>query len=126
MSEPISDSEVIARICAMPIEFRSRGDISMVQLFIESGFAAHSGGVTLDSIACHLDVRQELITAWAMESEDQRCDGGAYFDESRCRVGYYESGSPALSWDRAFPNRATACAFYILIEMSILAEIVRE
>jgi hypothetical protein len=104
----------------MPIAFRARGNVSMVGLIEESGYSALADDITESVLEEHLRHHQELVPVWVQYSEDQRCSP-AYGISGPNTVGdpakdwrvFYWDHDPANRWDRTFPDRFAACAFFI-------------
>lgn len=98
----------------MPIQFKARGDVSMVQLMRESGFAESPDALTPSAVSDYLRQHVHLVEAWVTLSEDKRTNSGWYIRrtlDGSFEVGYYPDG-PRLS----FGDRMQACAEFIVRE----------
>jgi hypothetical protein len=107
-------------VCQMPIAFRARGNLSMVDLIEESGYSALADDITELVLEKHLRQYPELVPVWVQYSEDQRCSpafgiSGPSTDGDSARDWrvFYWDHDPAKRWDHTFPDQFTACAFFI-------------
>ena len=116
-------SNLVSRLCELPNEWRSRGNVSMVALLRE----IRPAKVSEDDLSAHLRAHPDLVLVWANYSEDQRCfpswylarpgrglDGGEGW-----RVGFYASSNRLP--ERVFPDEFSACAFFIARHVEQLA-----
>jgi hypothetical protein len=116
----------------MPIAFQARGNVSMVGLIEESGYAALADDVTELVLEEHLRRHPELVPIWVQYSEDQRCtpafglSGPSTVGDpaENWRVFYWDHDS-GNRWDRTFPDPFTACAFFIKCNADRLVSISR-
>jgi hypothetical protein len=65
-------SLVLSAIGRMPTEFRSRGDVSMVQLVVESGYLLNQSLITVDLLSQYFVDHPEAVDAWLRNSLDNR------------------------------------------------------
>jgi hypothetical protein len=108
----MNKKETIKKICLMPKTYKDRGDISMVDLFVEVG------GHSALKILTEFDLSQALrnipgvIDSWLQMSDDNRSIPAWYFrkvkDRTKWEVGYYPKGEIIY-----FDNPIEACANYI-------------
>jgi hypothetical protein len=63
-------SNVVSAIGRIPLEFKARGNISMVQLLAESGFLANQSLVTVELLSAHFSEHPEDLVAWHLKSLD--------------------------------------------------------
>ena len=116
-------SKVISAIGRMPIEFKSRGDVSMVRLMRESGYLAEQSLVTVELLIAHFAQHPDDLDAWHRKSLDNRGSSSWYL------LGPSESNFPG-KWEVGFhpgENREyfdhgeDACALFVknwLIQVS--------
>ena len=102
--------DTIAKICRMPRDFRTRGDVSMVELLQESGYAEYRELITEDLIREYVDTHRENIAAWQRYSDDQRC-GPSWFFRNKT-IGHVPI-SGKIELEKEYPSEAEACAAYI-------------
>ena len=110
----MNSAESIQRICSLPVTFRG-GDQSAYDLVRNSG-AAHRC-LTAEALLPVLQSNPDLVDAWLMWSEDQRCTPAYYFIEEgeKYVVGRYPGK------DRAeFDDRLTACADFIVKAVNLI------
>ena len=133
MEQLAKREEVVVSLCDMPAVFRDRGDVSMVELIVESGYAAAPAEVTQDLIESHLRAHPDLVLRWLHYSEDQRCSPAQYLclpdgiatKPGSCIVGYIETNR-SESKRKRFQNSYRACAFFIKREAEKLRAIANE
>jgi hypothetical protein len=103
----------------MPIDFRTRGNISMVRLIEESGYSSLADEISEAVLEQHLRRHPELVPVWIQYSEDQRSTPAFGFgpntigDSARDWRVFYWDHDPAKRSDRTFPDQFTACASFI-------------
>lgn len=73
--------DVVAKICALPLEFKARGTVSVVQLIDESGYRSTRAALTVEAVWAYLGGRPDLIDAWLAYSEDKRTSSGWYITQ---------------------------------------------
>ena len=120
MSAAPTVQDVVEKVCTIPADFHRRGNVSVVYLLEESGYATFRDAVTVRIIQQHLQAHPHLIDVWAGYSEDQRCDGW-YFDDRRTSIGHYSSGA-GTAHEQKFSERSQACAEYIKHELESIRE----
>ena len=103
------DSDVIERLCNLPVEYRQQRALSWTDFVTRSSIQLV--GVSRDKIASFLGNRPDLVDAWLTYSEDQRMDATWCFQRSEgaSLVYQYPKGTVLRFAD---PN--TACAEFIL------------
>jgi hypothetical protein len=121
MPNPRTVQEVVTSICAIPDDFHRRGDVSVVRLLEESGYATFRDAVVIAEIRQHLEAHPDLISSWAGYSEDKRCSSGWYFDDSRYSTGHFSSDA-GRSRELVFGERSQACAEFIKHEIDSILE----
>ena len=114
---------VIAAVCRLPVDFRSVGDKSMLDLFQASGAGAVLDSITPEALAAHLRRHPELIEAWRGDSDDRRTPSGPYLRAPRRAgrpwiVGWHPEGTRLT-----YPDGPTACAAFILARLHEFARI---
>jgi hypothetical protein len=100
----------------LPVDFRQRGDISVVGLLEECDYPRRHAEVTVEALERHLCTHPELIDEWLRFSADQRSTHSWYFlapsDPFGARegwaVGEFPGGPP-----HEFHDAVEACAFFI-------------
>lgn len=110
---------IVTRVCDMPVQLKARGNVSMMQLLLESGFIESSEVLTPRAVSDYLSQHEHLVEAWTMLSQDKRSSSGWYFKElsdGSYEVGYYPDG-PRFS----FSDRVQACAEFIVRECHSIA-----
>src|SRR4051812_6002296 len=111
--------DVVARICDLPLQFKARGKVSLVELVHESGYQADQEALTVDAVSERLRGHPDLIDAWLGYSEDKRTSSGWYVTQrsgDAFEVGHYPKG------DRiSVTGRASACAESIVREVRSIA-----
>jgi hypothetical protein len=116
-------SNLVSRLCEMPNECRSRGNVSMVALLREIG----ASNVSEDDVSAHLRAHPGLVQVWANYSEDQRGAPSWYLARpgrgldgaEGWRVGFYALSNRVP--ERVFPDEFSACAFFIARHIEQLA-----
>ena len=111
--------DIVARICEIPVEFKARGDVSVLQLIRESGFEAQHVTVTVDALCKYLRDKPALIDAWFGYSEDKRTSSGWYIlqrPNGQFEVAFFPKGESLIT-----ANRASACAEFVLREIRAIA-----
>lgn len=121
--------EVVEAVCMMPVMFKSLGNISMIDLLVQSGYRSSPGSVTAARIRRHLRAHPELLDPWLFHSEDQRCSpawflaepGNPSGNESSWAVGLMTENAEVISLKR-FSNRTAATAHYIMRQAENLSQ----
>jgi hypothetical protein len=111
--------DLIARICALPVQFKARGDVSVLQLVEESGYRNAPSELVAELVVRHLSEHPELIEAWFGYSEDKRTSSGWYLVQrsgDTFEIGYFPKGEQML-----IKGRAQACAEFIVREVREIA-----
>jgi hypothetical protein len=117
----MNNATVIARLCGLPSEFRTRGNVSMIDLIRDSGYLEIANRVFESDIEEYLREHADLVDVWQVYSEDQRCTPTCYLasasfagrpGDSGWRVGYY-SMLPAERVERDFQDGYSACAYFV-------------
>jgi hypothetical protein len=116
MSTSPTLQDVVAKVCSIPSDFHTRGDVSVVFLLEESGYDTVRDAVTVPIIEQHLQAHPHLIDVWSCYSCDQRSSSGWFFDDGRCTTGHYSS-SAGRSREQVFAERSQACAEFIKLEL---------
>ena len=118
----VSDAlqEVVARVCSIPVVFRTEPDETVRSLFEKSCYERFQKEVSVAAIQGYLATHQALVEAWIRYSEEKRTSSGWYLEG--LVVGYYEPGKGMVMRDR-FPDPARACAEFIKKEMETLSRL---
>jgi hypothetical protein len=103
-------------LCRIALQFKMRGNISMIALLMESGYLENYPQITEKHLTEYFHDHQELIEPWLIESVDNRSGKGWYIEEQeggfiRSKswiVGYYPGNDK-----RKFKNEADACGFFV-------------
>jgi hypothetical protein len=109
----------VARVCEIPVEFKARGDVSLIQLVRESGFEAKHVNLTVAALCEYLRDKPALIDAWFGYSEDKRASSGWYIRQrpnGQFEVAFFPKGESLITADRAL-----ACAEFVLREILAIA-----
>ena len=109
---------MIEAICQMPVTFKERGNISIMELLREIMRLGDSTTITEKSIETYLWKYPETIDSWLVYSADQRSSPNWYLlDPERASqrdkywiVGFY---SGKRTHKQIFLNRYAACAYFI-------------
>lgn len=111
--------DLVARICDLPLRFKARRTVSVVQLVDESGYRAAPTELTVDAVSAHLREHPQLIEAWLRYSEDKRRSSGWYVtrrSSDTFEVGYYPGGERF-----SVVSPTSACAEFIVREVRSIA-----
>lgn len=117
--QPNQSRKIVINVCEMPVQFRARCDVSMMQLVRESGLIESPEALTLGAVSDYLRQHEHLVEAWMMLSKDKRTSSGWYFVESSevsFEVGYSPDGPRHF-----FCDRVQACAEFIVREANAIA-----
>jgi hypothetical protein len=111
--------DIVAKICALPVQFKFRGNVSIVQLVAESGYHTDPDALSVAAVSAHLHENPDLIDAWLMYSEDKRTSSGWYV--SQRSTGTFEIGYHPAGERISVSGRAPACAEFIVREVRSIA-----
>jgi hypothetical protein len=111
--------DVVAKVCDLPVQFRARGNVSVVQLLEESGYRAAPETLSVAAVSAHLHKHPDLIEAWFMYSEDKRTSSGWYI--SQRSNGVFEIGQYPEGERISASGRVPACAEFIVREVRSIA-----
>jgi hypothetical protein len=113
----------VATICSIAHDSSGRGaGTSLRDLLKASDYARHRSNLTVATLAEHLVDRPEVVTQWAMYSEDKRTNGGWYFLERGQGWTVGRLGPNAVPTDeRHYGSAVEACADFILLELDFWA-----
>ena len=101
---------ILKKICRMPIDFSDRGDVSMIQLFEESGYIQSPNEIDKEKILEYVKNDKNIVDAWISYSEDQRCTPSWYFTGHK--VAYLTKEGKS-DYEMHFDNPIKGCAAYI-------------
>ena len=101
---------VIKCVCRMPIDFKQRGNVSMISLLNESGYINYRDKIDENKIIRYLKEDKSIVDSWISFSEDQRCTPSWYFDGKT--VGYINTSGKAEN-EEHYDDSVTGCASYI-------------
>jgi hypothetical protein len=111
--------DLVTRICRLPLEFKTRGNVSVIQLLDEFGYQASPTSLTVDAVSAVLRQSPELTDAWLGYSEDKRTSSGWYVMQREAdsfEIGYHP-GSERI----VVRGRESACAEFIVREVRSIA-----
>jgi hypothetical protein len=119
MSESVTE-----RIASMPVEFHKRGNVSMTDLFVESGFLDSPNRTDSSSLAEYFRSNPELVDEWVQYFQDQRCSPAFYLmppskGSDAWVVSYTGTDGPFVEEQR-YSDRSVACAEVVLAEVAQL------
>lgn len=107
----------------MPLEYKSRRDVSMLQLLAESGYLTHQSLVTVEVLSAYFAEHPESIDAWLLQSLDNHSSRSWYLlDPSAAKTqGKWVVGFLPGERRVYFERGEDACAVYVknwLIQLS--------
>ena len=121
-------SSVVTSIGRMPLEFKSRGNVSMMQLLAESGYLATQSLITVELLSAYFAEHPESINAWLLQSLDNRGSPSWYLQDPSAAnaqgkwvVGFYPGERREY-----FERGEDACAVFVrnrLIQLSEYANV---
>lgn len=123
---PCDRGSVLEAIYSLPVVFRLRGPVSLLQLVRETGYAGLPREIGVDEIRAGLREREGIISAWLQYSREKDANWGWYFEGPY--QDFYLTGSRTRSLEGPVNTRdaAEACAYFIKAELdSILGREVR-
>lgn len=100
----------LSKICRMPIAFSNRSDVTMIQLFEESGYIESRKEIDKEKILEYVKMDKNIVDAWILYSEDQRCTPSWYFTGQK--VAYLTREGKSEN-EMHFDDPAEGCAIYI-------------
>src|SRR5262245_36105945 len=104
---PAKRSEIIERICRMPIDHRSSRTASMLGLFRSRGY---SEPIAESEVGEYLKAHPELIDAWLLESADTRYSPAWYFRSCNSNSNKWEVALYPGTEVHRFGDQHSACA----------------
>lgn len=123
---PCDRGSVLEAIYSLPVAFRLRGPVSLLQLVRETGYPGRAAEIGVERIRSGLADRGGIIAAWLEYSREKDSGWGWYFEGPY--QGFYLAGSRTRSLEGPVNTRdaAEACAYFIKAELdSILGREVR-
>ncbi len=104
----------------MADDFKSQRDVSLLELFNQSGYREVKNEITEELIESYLNKNSNLVQSWLTESEDTRGTPAWYISSKNniWIVGFYPGGEQ-LEFNEI--NRACAC--YVKRYMESLSEL---
>jgi hypothetical protein len=111
--------DMIARVCALPVEYEAREDVSIFRLVEESGYVSARATLTVDVVSEYLREHPDLIEAWLGYSEDKRTSSGWYITRrsgAAFEIGYFPQGERI-----SVADPARACAEFVVREIRAIA-----
>ena len=111
--------DLIAKLCALPVHFKSRRDVSVDQLVGESGYHVDPEALSVEAVSAHLREHPELVEVWLAYSEDKRTSSGWYIvpgPGDTFEVAFYPEGERL-----SMKGRVHACAEFIVREVRSIA-----
>ena len=106
--------KVIAKICELPVQFKSRGNVSLIRLVDESGYRSEPNALTVEAVSAHLLEHPDLIEVWLGYSRDKRSSGWYIV---QLPAGPFEVGSYPAGERISIADGASACAEFIVREV---------
>jgi hypothetical protein len=117
-------SRVVSSIGRMPLEFKSRGNVSMLQLLAESGYLQNQSLVTVELLTAYFAEHPESIDAWLLQSLDNHgspswylLDPSAANTQGKWAVGFYPGERREY-----FERGEDACAVFVMNRLIQLSE----
>jgi len=126
------ESEIIARLCGMPLVLRQAGYGAMIRSVKAAGYRSGVTPITEAEISAFLREHPELVTAWYNYSGDQRSTPNWSFegpndgDQRGWRVAWVPrrrrppnrrrqpaTRAPSICLEKKFPDQFDACAYFI-------------
>ena len=128
MGEQISIdlNNVLERIIKIPSEIYTKGNISLYELFINSGYCDCNNYITEDEIKNYLLKYKNYTKDWANYSENKRVDKGYYFilKNGKYIIGYYNKNKidnrDNIVKTYNLSEEIDACANFIKLELEDL------
>lgn len=123
---PCDRGSVLEAIYSLPVVFRLRGPVSLLQLVRETGYPGLPREIGVDEIRSGLREREGIIAAWLEYSRQKDANWGWYFEGPY--QDFYLTGSRTRSLEGPVNTRdaTEACAYFIKAELdSILGREVR-
>ena len=109
----MSKDDSVSRFCSMPAQFRERGDVSIIDLFAESGGTDLLNQLDETDVVKMFSRNPDWVDSWCRWSEDQRSSPAWFIreipDKSSWEVGFYPEGDSIY-----FDSRVAACARFAL------------
>ena len=111
---------IIEKICKIPFDFNSLGNISVYDLLKESGYNQVRNQITTKDITNYLKDKPEIINDWLQYSDDKRSPG-YYLAKGRIFhvIGNTEENEKS---NRIYFNLTKACANFIKLEIDRILE----
>ena len=103
--------EITQSVCNMAIDFQNKGNVSMRELFTNSGYINIEEKPNEKHFEQCLNNNSDLIQSWLDNSMNTRGSSSWYITENsntEWLVGFYPNGK-----EQVFKNLNKACAFYI-------------
>jgi hypothetical protein len=116
-------SKVVSSVGRMPLEFKSRDNVSMLHLLAESGYLANQSLITVELLSAYFAAHPESVDAWLAQSLDNRSSASWYLldpsadkSQGKWMVGFYPGERREY-----FERGEDACAVFVknrLIQLS--------
>ncbi len=109
---------VVDNIVNLANDFYRRRNISMYQLFLDSGYLTLQEEISIDEIKAELRSCPYLIESWFNYSDDQRISNGWYVrkeSENNYIINRIESDSIST-----FTSKLDACARFVQLQVEVL------
>ena len=123
---PDDRGSILEAIYSLPVEFKLRGSVSLLQLVRETGYPGRWAEIRVDELRSGIANREGIIAVWQQYSREKDADWGWYFQGPH--QGFYLTGSRTRSLEGPVNTRdaAEACAYFIKAELdSIIGREVR-
>jgi hypothetical protein len=108
--------KAVLRICSIPLDWRSKGDVSRLQLAKRSGIATFLHDLTVEEVMDCLDRHPDLIDQWETDISDRRGSGGWAYGGAEDGYQLSEIGEGmAPTRTIHFKSRTEGCAVFVLL-----------
>ncbi len=118
--------EAMERIFCLPVEFRLRGQVSLLGLVQATGYPALADRIGVEDLRGALRGRMGIVEAWVRYSTEKPASWGWFLEG--LHKGCYLTGSMTRSLETpiATADAAEACAYFIKAELeAILGRVAR-
>jgi hypothetical protein len=114
---PDDRAAILEAIYSLPVVFRLRGTVSLMQLVRETGYHGRQTGFGVEEIRSGIAGREGIIAVWQEYSAEKDADWGWYFQGPY--QGLYLTGSRTRTLESPINTRdpSEACAYFIKAEL---------
>ena len=114
----MSPHDIVANICRIPVDYKTLRTFSVIELVQRSGIINEPQALNTENVINYLRAHSELIEAWLIHSDDQRCSPSWYFykvEDGKWVVGYSPEIGHSEHGERLFfQDQFEACANFII------------